>query len=285
MPRRRDVPEDKYIHKCTIEERLDGPSITDLALKLPELVMRFDKEISSVVKQAQFKPDWSLYRASQYLGNPYIMREMCDRCGQVWVPPGWRKIRAIQDEDLGTVYFETGLCKSCINASAFMDKYLDGEPLTEQESHDEFERYAMEYERAWRVLLAAAPPIIMTEAEWQHRLRFFNGCAFCGAPVDTRAKFFPTSLNGTFSPWNVIPLCSKCMQSHYMSRNNPRAKTVARFKVFCSIEKFNKLKTTRMFLIEQMRHYNLYIEPMIPYMQRFREAGTLEGSVFNVTRN
>ena len=284
MARRRDVPESKYIAKCTIQPREDTIGITDLALKLPELVMKFDKDISSVVKHAQAKPNWSLYRATTYLGNPYIEREMCDRCGTVWVPPGWRKIRAIEDDELGTVYFETGLCKSCINASAFMDKYLDGEAITEKESHVEFERYTMEYERAWRILLATAPKLVMSEEEWQHRVRFFNGCAFCGAPIDVRAKFFPTSLNGTFAPWNVIPLCAKCRDNHYLARRKPNSAEMKRYKIFCSIDHFNKMKTTRMYLLQQMKYYNLYVDPLIPYMQRFREAGTLEGSVFNATK-
>ena len=98
-----------------------------------------------MVEQAEEKPDWNLYRVEISDGNPFIVREMCDRCGKVWIPPKWRKIRACNVEDIGKVYLETGVCKDCINASVYVDKYLDGDALTEKEAKELFYKYAGKY--------------------------------------------------------------------------------------------------------------------------------------------
>ena len=52
----------------------------------------------------------------------------------MFVPPRWRKLRVYDDEEHGPIYLETGLCKDCINAGTYVDKYLDGEALTEKRS-------------------------------------------------------------------------------------------------------------------------------------------------------
>lgn len=278
MPKRRKTdPDEKYVDPRFIPERSDPPSLTTLAMATPAIISSIDK---SIIKQHQEKPDWSLYKIQLFRGNPFILREMCDRCGKVWVPPAWRKTRAVQVKEpaeLGTVYVQTGLCKSCINASVYSDLYLDGDPLTFAETRKLFMQYAVEYERAWRVVIAAAPKIICDEAAWQKACAFFNGCAFCGGRIEVRAMYFPAMLNGQHVPWNVIPLCGECMQRHYSGRNNPK-KTPSRFKVFSTPQNFNKQKTTRVYLLQQMREHSIYMDPLYPFMKRFRETLTLEGS-------
>lgn len=248
--------------------------MVSIALKIPGIVDYLD---CSMVKQHQVKPDWKLYRLEERNGIPYIVREMCDRCGKVFVPPRWRKLRVYDDEEHGPIYLETGLCKDCINAGTYVDKYLDGEALTEKEAKELFYKYAEDYERAWRIVIAAAPPIVMTEAEWQHRCKFFNGCAICGAHIEVRAKYFPTYLNGSYTAWNVIPMCNQCMKKHYAGRVTV-GKTVKRYKVFSSQNFFNKSKTIRMYLLHEMEKHNIYMDPLIEYRQRFFETKVLEGS-------
>lgn len=111
----------KYVDPKSIEARKEAPNITSVAMKVPLIVASFD---TSMVKQAQEKPDWSLYRIEIRDNVPYIVREMCDRCGQVKIPKQWRKLRKYNDKDIGVVYLETGICKDCINASVYVDKYL-----------------------------------------------------------------------------------------------------------------------------------------------------------------
>ena len=275
MPRRREpTGDDKYIKPSSIVARDDPPTLSALMMKIPTIIHALNK---SFVKLAEPEPDWSLYRAEIRNGNPFIVRDMCDRCGKVFIYPRWRKIRAYKDPTLGTVYFETGICKDCINASVYVDKYLDGDPLGEVQAKKLFYSYAVEYERAWRLVLAAAPTILLTEAAWQKACKFFNGCAFCGGPIEVRAKYFPTYLNGAHTPWNVIPLCGDCMRQHYAGRTT-KGKKVRRYKVFSTPSQFNKAKTTRMYLLEQMRIYGIYMEPLIPFMERFYETKTLEGA-------
>lgn len=266
---KRRKSEGKYVEK--VEKPLRKVTTLDIALRLPLVVTHLDK---SMVKSVQVKPDWSLYRIEFRDEVPYIVREMCDRCGKVWIPPRWRKLRRYNDKDIGSIYLETGLCKDCINASVYVDKFLDGEVLGEVEAKKQFYKYTGEYEKAWRIVLAMAPRILMTEEEWRDRCTFFNGCAFCGAPIEVRAKYFPTALNGTFSPWNVIPLCGECNTKHNFARNNIE-KRVSRYKVFSTHEAFNKHKTTRLYLINQMRKHDVYMEPILPYMSRFLETKQL----------
>ncbi len=250
------------------------PSITSIALKVPKIVTSFD---TSMVKQHQEKPDWGLYRIEMRNNMPYIVREMCDRCGKVWVPPKWRKLRVYNDPDFGPIYLETGLCKDCIDASLYVDKYLDGDALTEKEAKQLFYQYAEEYERAWRVVLAAAPKTAMTEQEWMHRCSFFNGCAMCGGQIEVRAKYFPTYLNGSHTAWNVLPLCSACFRKHYAGRVTA-GKKVRRYRVFSSPGFFNKTKTIRLYLLNEMKKQDIYMEPLGPYRKRFFETKILEGS-------
>lgn len=276
MAKRRESA-DNYIDPKTIMPRTDPVNSVTLGLAIPLIVDYFD---TSIIKQHQEKPDWSKYRIEMRQGNPFIVREFCDRCGNVWIPPSWRKIRSYLHETLGIVYLETGICKECINASLYSDIYLDGEPLGHTDSRKLFIKYAEDYERAWRVVIAAAPKVIMSDAEWMHRCDFFNGCVICGGKIEVRTMYFPRSLNGTFSPWNVIPMCGTCQRIHYIGRMD-RAKQVKLYRVFCTEQKFNKLKTTRMFLIQQMREHKIYFDPLLPFMKRFKETKILEGSVFN----
>lgn len=266
-----------YVDPRFIPARSDPPSLAALAMAVPAIITSVDK---SIIKQHQERPDWSLYKIDIKDGNPFIVREMCDRCGKKWVPPAWRKTRSVkvlEPSNLGTVYVQSGLCKDCINAATYSDYYLDGAPLTFAETRKLFIEYAVDYERAWRMVIAAAPKIIATEENWQKACTFFNGCAFCGGKIEVRAMYFPAMLNGKYAPWNVIPLCSSCRDAHYMGRNNSK-KTPTRYRVFSTEGAFNKQKTTRVYLLQQMREHSIYMEPLIPFMQRFRETKILEGS-------
>ena len=273
MPKRR-TPKDKYVDPNKVAPKEAAPNMVAVALKVPIVVTAFD---TSIVKQHQEKPDWSLYRIECRNNVPYIVREMCDRCGKVWIPPRWRKLRVYYDNDIGEIYLETGICKDCINAGVYVDKYLDGAVLTEKEAKELFYKYAVEYERAWRMVLAAAPRIAMTEEEWRHRCKFFNGCAICGGPIEARAKYFPVYLNGAHTAWNVIPLCAACLAKHYAGRMTTD-KQIKRYKVFSTNTFFNKSKTIRLYLLHQMEKHNVYMEPLEPYRKRFFETMTLEGS-------
>jgi len=117
----------------------------------------------------------------------------------------------------------------------------------------------------------------MTEPEWLHRCNFFGGCAMCGGPIEVRAKYFPTFLNGAYTSWNVIPLCNECLKKHYAGRVDI-TKTVKRYKVFATNTQFQRAKTIRMYLLRQMEKHNLYMEPLTPYRKRFFETKTLKGA-------
>lgn len=272
MPRRHEVDPNKYIDPQSIAPRKDPPNLYDVSMLVPAVVNKLG---DSIVKQHEDKPDWSLYRVELRDGNPFIVREMCDRCGKVFVPPGWRKIRKVKVPDIGNVYLETGLCKDCINAGVYLDKYLDGVPNTFSDSLKLFYQYAEEYERTWRMVLASAPQILMTEEEWQRRCNFFNGCAMCGGSIEVRAKYFPTYLNGTHSPWNVIPLCSDCMHKHYAGRVT-KGRRIKRYKVFSTHEFFNKSKEIRVYLLNEMDKYEIYTAPLLPFRKRFLEVKKVE---------
>lgn len=273
MSRRHDIDPNKYIDPRSVKARSDPPNLYEVSMMIPAVV---DKLGVSYIKEHEEKPDWSLYRVELRDGNPFIVREMCDRCGKVFVPPSWRKLRCVDVEGIGKVYLEAGLCKDCINAGSYLDKYLDGEPETFSDSLKLFYKYAEEYERNWRIVLAAAPNILMTEDEWQRRCNFFNGCAMCGAAIEVRAKYFPTYLNGTYSPWNVIPLCSDCMHKHYAGRIT-KGRRIKRYKVFSSQEFFNKSKEIRLYLLNEMDKYDIYREPLAPFRKRFFEVKKIEG--------
>jgi hypothetical protein len=270
MPKRHRPP-DNYIDPISIVPRKEAPSMAAVAMKVPGIVKHFDV---SIVKQHQDKPDWSLYRIEFRQNVPFIVREMCDRCGKVWIPPRWRKLRVFHDAQVGDIYLETGICKDCINASVYVDPYLDGDPLTEKEAKALFYKYAVEYERAWRVVLAAAPRIAMTEQEWEHRCKFFNGCAICGGPIEARVKYFPIYLNGAHTAWNVLPMCNECLRLHYRGRISA-TKRVSRYRVFSTSGFFNKTKTIRIYLLNEMERHEIYMEPLQPFRKRFRETKKL----------
>lgn len=273
MPaRKHEVDKDKYLDPKKIPPRDDPPKLYDVSMVVPLVVNKLG---TSAVKQAEDKPDWSLYRVELRDGNPFIVREKCDRCGKKVIPPKWRKIRSIKVDNIGEVFLETGICKDCINASIYVDKYLDGAPLSEKEAKQLFYKYAEDYERTWRMVIAAAPRILMTEDEWLRRCRFFNGCAMCGGPIEVRAKYFPTYLNGEHSPWNVIPLCSSCMSAHYAGRVT-KGKEIRRYKVFSSPSFFQKTKEIRVYLLNEMDKHGIYCEPLLQYRKRFFETLQIE---------
>lgn len=273
MATRRDQDPTKYVDPRSIKPREDPPALYDFAMAAPVAVLQLDK---SAIKNAQAKPDWKLYKLTYKEGNPVIVREICDRCGKNWVPPSWRKLRALDTETCGTIYLESGLCKDCINASIYCDKYFRdmATPDTFSELQRQFYQYAEEYERAWRAVIAAAPAYIMTEEEWQKRCNFFNGCALCGGKIEARAMYFPRHLNGSYSPWNVIPLCSHCMQLFRIRRSS--GKKSSRHKVFSTVDIFQKSKEIRVYLLNVMDKYDIYREPLTPYRKRFFETKKFE---------
>lgn len=258
-----------------VPERTEPIDFYALALAVPDVVHSFD---TSIVKRAQKTVDWSKYKIEVRNGNPFIVREMCDRCGRVYVLPRWRKIRAKEVEGVGTVYLEAGLCKTCINASVYVDCYLDGEPLTEKDAKALFYKYAEEYEHAWRLVLACAPIIVPTDQDWENAVRFFNGCAICGRPAEVHMKYFPQNMNGYYVPWNVLPMCCDCASIHNRARLPGANGKIARNRIFATHEEFNKEKTIRLYLLTQMRKYEIYMDPILPYMKRFREEKILAGS-------
>lgn len=272
---KRRIAEKVYITAGEIPHRDDPPSLAALAIAVPSIIHKLD---TSIIKQHQEKPDWSLYRFEIRDGNPFVIRDMCDRCGKVFIPMPWRKIRSASLEPpIGRVYVESGVCKSCINASIYRDSFLDGEPLTFEEAGKLFYEYATEYERNWRMVLAAAPTLMITEKEWRNACKFFGGCAFCGGQIEVRAMYFPALLNGKHTPWNVIPLCAECKKSHNFGRKDA-TKTVKRYRVFSTPLAFNRQKTTRLYLLQQMREHAIYMDPLLPFIKRFREGKILEGS-------
>lgn len=274
MAKRREADGSKYTSRLQLTERDDPPNSMAVLYKLPTVVCSLGK---STIKQAEEKPDWRLYRVEYVKGNPVIVREMCDRCGKVFIVPKWRKMRAYNDKELGIIYLETGVCKDCINASLYVDRYLDGVVLSETEAKAQFYRYGMEYERAWRVVIAAAPRIAITEAEWKHRVNFFQGCAICGGNITVQGRFFPRKLNGELTAWNVIPMCDACMEAHYRGKTDI-SKKVYNCKVFSTHEKFQKTKTIRMYLLNEMQKHGIYMEPLDQWRKRFFETKVLPGS-------
>lgn len=270
MGKRRGTDQSKYLDPRSIKPRNDPPDLYDVAMAVPAVVQALG---DSSIKHHQEKPDWSKYKITFKYGNPVIVREMCDRCGKHWVPPSWRKLRAVNIETCGLVYLETGLCKDCINASLYYDKYFvdEGQPDTFNALHKQFYEIATDYERAWRAVLAAAPAYLMTEDEWQRRCNFFNGCAMCGGRIESRVLYFPRYLNGSYSPWNVIPLCGECYAKHYSSRVTNDRK-VSRPRVFSTLEQFQKSKEIRVYLLNVMDKYDIYREPLTPFRKRFLET-------------
>lgn len=72
-------------------------------------------------------------------------------------------------------------------------------------------------------------------------------------------------------------MCDECYKLHNRGRQDV-TKTVKRYRVFSSSSQFNKQKTTRMYLLQQMRNHGIYMDPLLPYMKRFKEEKVLKGS-------
>lgn len=228
--------------------------------------------------------NWDDIDLEWYKGYPIFTKCTCDRCQKVLTAPGHRLLKPLinkHNPDFIPMYLESCQCHDCINCT-IVDQYLfdtydpNNLPLW-KDARKVFSTYGGDYEKAWRIVLANAPKILMTEDEWEHRVAFFNGCAFCGRPIETRGFFFPRRLNGDYSPWNVIPLCSDCIHRHYAGREKMTGAT-HRYKVFSNPQVFTKYKTIRMYLLSQMAEHNVWMDPLIPHMKRFFETKTLAGS-------
>lgn len=273
--RKHETDQSRFISRQDVEPLKPDVNISDLLALAPVII---HKSTRNAIVQRQ-GIDWGEYKPKIENGVGYIVRETCERCGTKVLPPGQRKLRCVQT-DLGPVYLDTGICRDCINASIYVDKYLDGDPLSEQEAKQLFYKYAEEYEKQWRITLAMAPRIAMTKAEWEHRCKFFGGCALCGGYIEVQHKYFPSSLNGSYSPWNIIPLCGACEASlRTLGKRKSPEKAPKRYKVFSSSSMFQKTKTIRLFLLAQMEMYNVYIDNLAPYRQRFFEKKILPHSL------
>ena len=271
---------DKYIARSALLPATTAITITDIAMKVPKIVLALNRTFLQTA--AGVKPIWRNYKVSTEDNIALITNEHCSRCGKVFLYPAQRKIRVYMDIDIGPIYLDEGYCKDCMNVSKYLDKYLFSDLTTayipdEKEAKEQFYKYAGEYERAWRLVIATAPRIAMTQQEWEHRCKFFGGCAICGGPIETQAKYFPTFLNGAHTAWNIIPLCKECLDKHYRGRINKERK-VSRYKVFSTHVAFQKTKTIRMYLMHQMFKHSLYMEPLEPYRKRFFETRVLEGA-------
>ena len=272
--RKRETNENKFVDRRKVQPAKYPVTIYDVALKAPQVVLALEK---SHIQQNLPKPDWSKYRINIEDNVVYVIREYCARCDKVFLYPAQRKLRVYEDEDIGPIYLDEGICKDCINASLYVDKYLDGKPLTEAEAKKLFYKYGVEYEKAWRIVLAQAPRLAISIPEWDHACRFFNGCAMCGGPIEVQTKFFPRKFNGEHTAWNVIPMCEVCNKKHTMGRLDA-TKNSARYKIFSTDSSFQKTKTIRMFLLAQMERHKLYMEPLEPWRKRFFETKILNGA-------
>lgn len=68
----------------------------------------------------------------------------------------------------------------------------------------------------------------LTEAQWLEAVKYFNGCAFCGADsVDARGYFIPFKNGGRYCDWNIVPMCEACSirmkkdSNYFISRRKP----------------------------------------------------------------
>lgn len=228
--------------------------------------------------------NWEDIDLEWYKGYPLLVKKTCDRCQKKITPPGQRLLKPLVNKkapDFQPMFLESCQCHDCINCT-IVDQYMydtyDKNNLPDwHEARQVFSTFGGEYEKAWRIVLANAPKIMMTEEEWEHRANFFGGCAFCGRPIEVRGYFFPRRLNGDFTPWNVIPLCGECLNNHYRGRSTLVGAT-HRYRVFSNPQLFTKYKTIRMYLLSQMAEHGIWMEPLIPHMKRFLETRTLKGS-------
>lgn len=273
--RKHETDNSRFTDRNKVKQANYPVTITDVAMKVPKIVLDMER---SFIQLHMPKPNWKRYKIVIENNVVYIVREYCARCDKVFLYPGQRKLREYYDMDIGYIYLDEGICKDCINASLYVDKYLDGEALTEVEAKKLFYKYGMEYEKAWRIVLAQAPREAITDQEWQHACRFFGGCAVCGGPIQVQAKFFPRRFNGEHTVWNVVPMCEECYKKHTMGRLDV-TKESARYKIFSTHQSFQKTKTIRMYLLAQMEAHDLYMEPLEPWRKRFFETKILEGTL------
>lgn len=275
MPARKHrTDESKYIARTAVEPTTVPITLNELAFRVPGIILKLG---TSAIQQNISRPDWKLYRVKIEDGVAYIVREYCERCGTVKLYPAQRKLRVAYDEDFGPIYLDAGICKDCINASVYVDKYLDGEALSEKDAKALFYSYAEDYERAWRMVIAAAPRVAITKQEWRKACNFFNGCSVCGGRIEVQAKYFPAQFNGAHSAWNVIPMCEECFKRHKAGRLGQVAKS-KRYRIFSSQSQFQKTKTCRLYLLRQMELHGIYMDPLYEWRKRFFETKTLPGS-------
>ena len=274
--RKHETDESRFIDRKKVQQaNLYPVTITDVAMKVPEILRMMER---SHVQQHLPSPNWSRYKIVIENNVVFIVREYCARCDKVFLYTAQRRLREYYDKELGPVYLDEGVCKDCINASLYVDKYLDGEALSETDAKKLFYKYGMEYEKAWRIVLAQAPREAITDQEWKHACSFFNGCAMCGGAIQVQAKFFPRKFNGEHTAWNVIPMCEECYAKHMRGRTDITKQT-ALFKIFSTHQSFQKTKTIRMYLLAQMERHGLYMEPLAQWRQRFFETKILPGAL------
>lgn len=255
-----------------------SPSNTEVWLTAYQPLEDFFKHrlVSAPLSYEDISLEW-------FKGYPIFVKSTCDRCQREITPVGQRVLKPLFNKlapDFIPMFLESCQCKDCINCT-IVDQYLydtyTGTPPPWREARQVFATFGGEYEKAWRIVLANAPKILMSEEEWEHRVAFFGGCAFCGSPIETRGYFFPRRLNGEYAPWNVIPLCGECIDSHYRGRKEMKGAT-HRYKVFSMPNLFTKYKTIRLYLMAQMEYHNIWMEPLLPHRKRFLETKTLKGS-------
>lgn len=272
--RKHETNQEKFTARMDVKPLNDNVTLSDL-LFLSAAVIKTHTKSMIITKHGI---DWTQYKPfidNKHVG--YIVRETCERCNKP-IAPGQRKLRQVNTE-LGPVYMDTGICKDCINASIYVDKFLDGDILSETDAKKLYYKYAEEYEHQWRITLAAAPLILNTTDSWEHACKFFNGCAMCGGHIEVQHKYFPTSLNGQYTPWNIIPMCGDCSKKYkQVGRIHTPTKRPSKYRVFSTHTYFQKTKTIRLYLLAQMEFYGIYCENLMPYRQRFFEKKILRGS-------
>lgn len=279
--RKHETNQERFTSRQDVMQLNEGTTLVDLLTVAAAVVQKSSH--SAVIQKNGI--DWKYYKPIIQDGVGYIVRETCERCGKVHLPPGQRKLRCIQT-DIGPVYMDTGICKDCINASIYVDKYLDGDPLSEAEAKKLYYKYAEAYEKQWRIVLSIAPRIAMTKEEWDHRCRFFGGCAMCGGYIEVQHKYFPSSLNGEYTPWNIIPLCGACAKQYrQVGKRSQPEKAPRKYKVFSSPSYFQKTKTIRLFLLAQMEFHGIYMDNLTEFRQRFFEKKILPHSLPTTIKN
>lgn len=76
----------------------------------------------------------------------------------------------------------------------------------------------------WRERIAKLPMKPLSEQQWLTTCSYFGGCAICGNEhIETREYFIPFVDGGTYTVWNIYPMCGNCaIKSKQI--NNPFAK-------------------------------------------------------------